>query len=203
MAAKPTAGPPLGFRLSPDLFLPQQPLQGAVPTPQTKPSDQPSPEFRKAKFSKVLQYSIQLIFYKHVMRVTVQPFTRAELDGPFWKDYMRSVKMPKKWGDGDSWEVNYLGHSMSGSSGVRLWLNQREPEYHAHGKKEYWKAMGRAFLFSILYSEQFEIGPLSEASIGNVGLRRQRSHLGCNDRASAEPESRNVGNRGRARLQSQ
>jgi hypothetical protein len=167
---------PFRLQLDPDLFLPQLPAppQGGVPSPQAKPGDS-QPEFRKARFSKVLQYSLQLIFYKHVMRVAVQPFTRAELDGPFWKDYIRSVKMPKKWGDGDSWEVNYIGHSMSGSSGVRLWLNQREPEYQAHGKKEYWKAMGRAFLFSILYSEQFEIGPMSEASIGNVGLREGRT----------------------------
>jgi hypothetical protein len=69
---------------------------------------------------------LQLIFCKrHAGRV--QPFTRAELKGPFWKDYYRSVKMPQQWGDGDSWQVNYIGHSMHGSAGVRLWLAQREP----------------------------------------------------------------------------
>jgi hypothetical protein len=175
-----TAAPadaPFRLKLDPDLFLPQLPAapQGGVPSPQAKPGDQTQPEFRKARFSKVLQYSMQLIFYEHVMRVAVQPFTRAELDGPFWKDYLRSVKMPKQWGDGDSWEVNYIGHSMHGSAGVRLWLSQREPKHMDQGKKEYWKAMGRAFLFGALFSEQFEIGPLSEAAIGNVGLREGRT----------------------------
>jgi hypothetical protein len=172
-----TAAPRLKFPKR--LFLEQLPDQdqGAVPRPVSQGVRPPEPQdpLKKASFMKVLQYSVQLIFYEHVMRVAVQPFTRAELDGPFWRDYINSVKMPKKWGDLDSWEVNYIGHSMAGSSGVRLWLVQREPNHLGNGNKHYWKAMFRGFLFSILFSEQFEIGPLSEASIGNVGLREGRT----------------------------
>jgi hypothetical protein len=32
----------------------------------------------------------------------------------------------------------------------------------------------KAILFSTIYSTQFELGPLSEASLGNVGLRPSR-----------------------------
>jgi len=175
--APPQPDPPvLNLRLPRDLFLPREPApQGAVPTPHAKAQPQALADFKPAPFMKVLQYSVQLIFYEHVMRVAVQPFTRAELKGPFWKDYIRSVKMPKQWNDGDSWEVNYIGHSMHGSAGVRLWLAQREPLHMQRGKKGYWGALGRAALFGALFSEQFEIGPLSEASIGNVGLHEGRT----------------------------
>src|SRR6185436_7766126 len=37
--------------------------------------------------------------------------------------------------------------------------------------KEYWASRGRATAWAAMYSLQFEFGPLSEASIGNVGLR--------------------------------
>ena len=173
-AAQESTAPRL--RLPSGLFGVQTPGQAGVPTPQGTAAKPPGEEpFQKARFTKVLQYSIQLIFYEHVMRVAVQPFTRAELKGPFWRDYLNSVKIPKQWNDGDSWEVNYIGHSMHGSAGVRLWLSQREPDYQGNGKKKYWAAMTRAFLFGALFSEQFEIGPLSEAAIGNVGLREGRT----------------------------
>ena len=159
--------------LPPGLFLQQQATpQSQVPVPQSSPSMplKAKADFQPASFTKMLQYSLQLIFYEHVMRVAVQPWTRAELKGPFWLDYYRSVKMPQQWGDGDSWQINYIGHSMHGSAGVRLWLAQREPLHMERKGKDYWKAMGRAGLFGLLFSEQFEIGPMSEASIGNVGM---------------------------------
>jgi hypothetical protein len=37
--------------------------------------------------------------------------------------------------------------------------------------RRYWASRGRASLWVATYSLQFEFGPLSEASIGNVGLR--------------------------------
>ena len=36
--------------------------------------------------------------------------------------------------------------------------------------KEYWASRGRATAWAAVYSVQFEFGPFSEASIGNVGL---------------------------------
>ena len=149
--------------------------QGQIPPPRPQAARPPLPDVKPASFTKMLQYSLQLIFYEHVMRIATQPFTRAELEGPFWLDYHRSVKMPQQWDDGDSWEVNYIGHSMHGSAGVRLWLAQREPLHMERKGKEYWKAMGRAGLFGLLFSEQFEIGPMSEASIGNVGMHPGRT----------------------------
>jgi hypothetical protein len=157
--------------------LPQQSAgaapQGAVPTPKSTLPTVPGTEFKKAKLSRVFLYGLQLTFYEHIMRVAAQNFTRQELEGPFFQDWFDSVHMPSKWGDLDSWQVNYLGHAIHGSAAARIWLDQREPK--ATSTSQYLKSMGRAFIFSIIFSEQYEIGPVSEASIGNVGLREGRT----------------------------
>jgi hypothetical protein len=148
----------------------QQPsgVQGAVPTPKSTLPTVPAAEFKPARFSRTLLYAMQLTFYEHVMRVAAQDFTREQLKGPFFQDWFDSVHIPTTWGDGDSWQVNYLGHAIHGSAAARIWLDQREPK--ATTKKQYFKSMSHAFLFAIAFSEQYEIGPMSEASIGNVGM---------------------------------
>src|SRR5215213_3136264 len=50
--------------------------------------------------------SLRLLMIEHAVRVVAQPKTRAELGGPFMKDYARSVRWPKTWRDGDGWVVN-------------------------------------------------------------------------------------------------
>lgn len=145
--------------------------QGPVPAPRSGPPL--TPEGKTPRFSKVLLYSLELTFYEHVMRVATQDFTRSELEGPYFQDWFDSVHFPKKWNDLDSWEVNYLGHAIHGSAATRIWLEQKEPK--ATTKAQYAKSMTRAFLFTVLFSEQYEIGPMSEASIGNVGLRAGRT----------------------------
>src|SRR4051812_27886295 len=58
--------------------------------------------FVPAGFLKVLWYSLELTFYIHVWRVTMQSHTREELRaGPFWPDYVDSVRIPKTWADHD------------------------------------------------------------------------------------------------------
>jgi hypothetical protein len=37
--------------------------------------------------------------------------------------------------------------------------------------KGYWKSRLKAFGWSFLYSTQFELGPISEAALGNIGIR--------------------------------
>lgn len=147
--------------------------QGPVPTPRSGPAVTRDSTTRKPRFSHVLLYSLELTFYEHVMRVAAQDFTRSELKGPFFQDWFDSVHVPHQWNDMDSWEVNYLGHAIHGAAAARIWIDQREPK--ATTKAQYFKSLGRAYLFTIIFSEQYEIGPMSEASIGNVGLRAGRT----------------------------
>jgi len=114
--------------------------------------------------------SLRLVMFEHGMRVAFQDKTRRELGGSFWKDYKQSVRIPGQWQDTDSWRVNYLGHPIHGAAAGYIWLDH-EPAAPATISltSNYWNSRAKAMAWSAFYSLQFEIGPLSEASIGNVG----------------------------------
>lgn len=117
--------------------------------------------------------SIRLLMIEHVTRIAFQEKTRRELGGPFFSDYIHSLKIPRSWDDGDSWGVNYVGHPIHGAAAGFIWLDH-EPGSHDPSlgfSKSYWASRGRATAWAAGYSMQFEFGLLSEASIGNVGLR--------------------------------
>jgi hypothetical protein len=116
--------------------------------------------------------SLKLLLIEHGSRIAFQPKTRSELGGNFWSDYRRSVRIPPQWGDTDAWWVNYIGHPIHGAAAGYIWLDH-EPRAPAtfRGDSGYWSSRLRATAWSAVYSLQFEIGPLSEASIGNVGMR--------------------------------
>ena len=118
--------------------------------------------------------SLKLLLIEHGFRIAFQEKTRRDLGGNFWGDYRRSVRIPDQWDDTDAWWVNYIGHPIHGAAAGYIWLDH-EPHAPAEisFKREYWSSRGRATAWSAAYSLQFEIGPLSEASIGNVGMRAE------------------------------
>ncbi len=107
------------------------------------------------------------------MRIGTESDTRSQLGGPFWRDYFRSVKGISGWGDGDPWSINYVGHPFQGAvSGFIEIQNDAAFKNAEFGtSSRYWHSRLRALAWSAAYSAQFEIGPLSEASLGNVGLK--------------------------------
>jgi hypothetical protein len=121
--------------------------------------------------------SLTLVSFQHGARVAFQDWTRDELGGPFFRDWMRSVRMPKTWGDGDHWTANYLGHYIEGAAFGFIWIDSGGGARDARlgFSKAYWASRGRAAAWSAVYSLQFEFGPLSEASIGNVGRRPEKT----------------------------
>lgn len=54
---------------------------------------------------------------------TTEPGARAELKGPFFKDYWKSIQGYGGWGNGDSQFVNYVGHSMMGASSGWIYVH--------------------------------------------------------------------------------
>ena len=96
----------------------------------------------------------------------------AELGGPFWLDYRRSVRIPDQWEDTDSWPVNYIGHPIHGACG-RIHLARPRPKRAARVQPELGgtgRRAGRRLPGPPPTACNSSIGPLSEASIGNVGL---------------------------------
>ena len=109
---------------------------------------------------------------QHGFRFTEKK-TRDELDGPFFRDWKESVENLRGWDDGGKFFTNYIGHPMQGAITGRIFVNNsgraRSQEF---GKsKAYWKSRIKAMAWSAVWSTQFEIGPISEASLGNVGQK--------------------------------
>jgi hypothetical protein len=118
-----------------------------------------------------IEDSIRFLMIEHAIRIGFQEKTREGLKGPFFSDYHRSVRIPGQWGDTDSWVTNYIGHPGQGAATGFIWLNHSPEAALPFSKsREYLNSRLRATAFAAGYSVQFEIGPLSEASIGNVGM---------------------------------
>jgi hypothetical protein len=116
--------------------------------------------------------SLKLLLIEHTIRIAAQEKTRRELGGPFWEDYKRSVRMPRQWEDSDAWWVNYIGHPIHGASAGYIWLDHdRHAPVEIELTRRYWATRAQAAGWIGVYSLQFEFGPLSEASIGNVGMQ--------------------------------
>ena len=115
--------------------------------------------------------SFKLLGIEHATRIAFQEKTRDALQGPFWEDYVHSLRIPHRWEDGDSWLVNYLGHPIHGAAAGYIWIDHEAGAPTEIGlSSRYWASRARALAWAAGYSVQFEFGPLSEASIGNVGL---------------------------------
>lgn len=114
--------------------------------------------------------STRFLLFQQAFRLATESDTRAGLSGPFFRDYKDAVLNIHGWNDGDPFFVNYIDHPMEGSVAGFLEVahdsRYRNVEF---GKSSgYWKSRLRAMAFSAAFSLQFEIGPVSEASIGNI-----------------------------------
>ncbi len=107
---------------------------------------------------------------QHSFRLATEAGTRAKLKGPFWQNYLDSIGNLHGWSDGDGFLVNYIGHPMEGAAAGFVFA-QNDPKFQRveFGKNAaYWKGRLRAGAFAWAYSSQFEIGLVSEATIGDI-----------------------------------
>lgn len=142
--------------------------------PDIKPSWQPpTPDDTSFQWGAALRQSLRFLAIQHAFRLATEDGTRADLKGPFFKDWFATVASLRGWRDGDPFMVNYIGHPMMGavSGYIQVQNDPRGRKQEVGFNKEYFKSRLRAFGFAALYSTQFELGPLSEASLGNVGIR--------------------------------
>ncbi len=92
------------------------------------------------------------------------------MKGPFFRGYFDAVTNIHGWDDGDPYYVNYIGHPMQGAIASYIWVhNDGRYKYSTVGwNRDYWRGRVRSLAFSYAYSAQFEVGPLSEASLGKI-----------------------------------
>lgn len=147
--------------------LPILPRDPAAPIRQPR---LPSGDEAGVDWSPLFHASGRFLAVEHLFRLITEPGTRAGLKGSFLQNYAKAVGNLHGWADGDPFYVNYVGHPMQGSVAGFLWLeNDRKYRHTEFGKNHlYWKSRLRAAAFAWAQSTQFEIGILSEASIGGI-----------------------------------
>ena len=119
-------------------------------------------------WSSLLKESFVFLSLEHGFRYLTEDGTRHShlslLNG-----YARSLDL-HGLADGDPFIVNWVGHPMQGAvAGFLFTANDRKYRMVEFGRNRwYWKSRLRATAYAWAYSEQFEIGPISEASIGHT-----------------------------------
>ncbi len=122
-----------------------------------------------------LWQSLEFLVVEQTFRISDDSYARHLLiHKPFWHDYLASANDfdMDRWGDGDNFLVNYVGHPMEGAVAGDIFL-QNDPRGRTarFGRNSaYWGSRLEAMAWAAVYSAYFEIGPfLSEAAIGNEG----------------------------------
>lgn len=146
---------PLAFQLA---------AEGDSILPQTQPA--PAFEWRPA-----LEQSLSFLLVQHSFRLALQPHTRAAMKGSYLRDWFRTASNVRGWDDGDTMVTNYIGHPMEGAIAAYIQV-QNDPRFRKarFNDEGYWASRLRAFVWSSLYSTNYELGPLGDAAIGNVGM---------------------------------
>jgi hypothetical protein len=133
------------------------------------------------RWARVVGQILSFTAVQHGFRLTERK-TRGELDGPWFRDWFNSASslfIEPTWSDGGGLFTNYVAHPMAGSVYAYIY-RQNDPSdstmvfgsgggYIAH--------LAKASTVSALSSLHFEIGPFSEASLGNVGMSPHRSKM--------------------------
>ena len=119
-----------------------------------------------------IRQSLMFLSVQHGYALIFQEKTRRALKGPFFRDYWRSIKGTSGWDDGNRFFTNYIAHPMQGGLTGFIYVqnHDRLRKQMFAESRQYWRDRAKAFAWSVAWSTQFELGPISQPSIGNVGM---------------------------------
>jgi hypothetical protein len=151
---------------------------GAEPSsnaPQADSPVAPAHEQRSERFQwkpALAQYGLE-ISIQHAWRFVHENGTvDAVAYGPWFHDWIDSIGETRGWDDGDGWHASFVGHTLNG--GIYGFIEQQnDPLYRKvewGDGRIYWMSRVRALAFAAAASTQWTLGPMSEASLGNVQL---------------------------------
>ena len=164
----------LSLRLSLDSLGSTDPRNDATSTSTSsaiRPDLQP-PSETKFRWKPAFGESLLYTGIMQAWRFPTEAGTRDALDGPFLKDYADSILATRGWDDGDTFVTSYVAHPMEG--GIFGFIQrQNDPLYRnveiGDGRR-YWMSILRSYAYAAVWSTQWTLGPVSEASLGNVQL---------------------------------
>ena len=130
------------------------------------------PESKPAgvQWKPLIHSSLLYLGVMHSFRIATEAGTREGLHNSVVGGYFRALGAMHGWSDGDGYYENYLGHPIEGAVSSYIWIHN-DPRYRNvqfGGERDYWMGRLRAYAYAWAFSEQFEIGLLSEASVGQI-----------------------------------
>jgi hypothetical protein len=127
------------------------------------------PSFR-VEWKPLIRHSLFYLDVMHSFRIATEAGTREGMRNSVVGGYFKALGAMHGWSDGDGYYENYLGHPIEGAVSGYIWIHH-DPRYRYvqfGASRDYWMSRLRAYAFAWAFSEQFEIGPISEASIGQI-----------------------------------
>jgi hypothetical protein len=150
-----------------------EPSGGQHLLPITKVPDSANPPSDKIQWKPMVVQALEFTIFQHVWRAAWDPGLRYLIaHKPFWHDYGASLTgyNMNYWSDGDDFVVNDVGHPMEGAVFGRIFLQNDPKSFVQIGRHNgYWSSRLWTLPWMFAWSTQFEVGPLSETSIGNQG----------------------------------
>jgi hypothetical protein len=148
------------------------PNEANTSDPSIKPGDQEGAYPGKFRWRVSFQEALLFTGIMHTFNLATEAGTRDALNGHWFRNYTDSVSQLRGWSDSDTFMAPYVGHPIEGSV-FGFIQRQNDPKYklvqYGDGR-EYWISMLRSMAFAAVWHTQWKIGPISEASIGNVML---------------------------------
>ena len=167
---------PLSFPIPKDipgykaLDLPHN-LRGTLPMNSMTPLE-PSRPSKNVFWKQAFMESLLYTGIMHGFNVTTEAGTRDTLNGHWFQNYVRSVSELRGWSDSDMFMAPYVGHPLEGSIFGYI-FRQNDGKYRNvqwGDGRDYFLSLVRSIAWSAVWHTQWKIGPMSEASIGNVML---------------------------------
>jgi hypothetical protein len=128
----------------------------------------------KVRWLPILGQSFEWLTAQHSGNILLDTETRQDLTGnPYWSTYVYCVEHYRwyQWSDDTTFIVHNIGHPMMGAITSSI-FEQNDPKARAlvfENNGNYWRSRLKAMAWSAVYSAQWKVGPVSEASIGNSG----------------------------------
>jgi len=163
--------------------LPDSPGQGTAPFESSSRNNllpaanasilQLQPPSEKFDFKSAFYQSLGVTVFFEAWRAAFDPGLRWNLaHKPFFHDWFASYPQYNmhRWGDGDDFVVNDVGHPLEGAVFARNYLLNDPKSFVVIGKnRRYWMSRLKALGWAAAWSTETEIGPISETNIGNQG----------------------------------
>ena len=128
----------------------------------------------KVHWLPILWQSFEFLTAQHSGNILLDKETRGDLTtNPYWSTYVFCVEHYRwyQWSDDTTFIVHDVGHPMMGAI-VSSIFEQNDPKARSlvfENNGNYWRSRLKAMAYSAVYSAQWKVGPVSEASIGNSG----------------------------------